>query len=98
MQVEDKMFDLMTKFYSEFSDFKTEVNAKLDILQSGQQKHENDITHIGNDIIRLENKGDNNSKALFDGYEQIYEKLLDIDKKVDVLSEKVEKHEVEIKL
>ena len=89
--MDDKIFDLMTKFYNEFSGFKLEVNNKLDNLQEGQQKLENDI-------IRLENKTDNNSKALFDGYHQTYEKLIEIDKKVDDLSNKVDKQEVEIKV
>lgn len=78
--VEDKTQDLMSKFYSEFSNFKTEVNSKLDSLQTGQQKLENVIT-------RLEHKVDSNSKSLFDGCNQTYEKLLEVEKKVDGLSD-----------
>lgn len=57
--MEDKVFDLMTKFYSEFSEFRQEVK---------------------NDIVRLENKVDNSSRALFDGYKQTYEKLVEVEK------------------
>ena len=91
LEMDDKVFDLMTKFYNEFSGFKSEVNVKLENLQEGQQKLENDI-------IRLENKSDNNSKALFDGYQQTFEKLTEIDNKVDNLSNKLDKQEVEIKV
>ena len=59
---------------------------------------EDNITSIKKDIIRLENKFDAHSKVLFDGYKQTYEKLVLIEKKVDGISEKVEKQEVEIKV
>jgi len=42
--VEDKIFDLMSKMYSEFTDFRKEVNGKLD------QKADK------TDIVRLENE------------------------------------------
>ncbi len=75
--MEDKMFDLMTKMYSEFSEFRKEIT---------------------NDVIRLENKIDTSSKTLFDGYQQVYEKLDRLENKVDSISSKVEKQEVEIKV
>lgn len=53
----------------------------------------------------IENKLDNNSKALFDGYNQVYEKLQEHDKrfdglesKIDNTNSKVEKQEVEIRV
>lgn len=55
--MEDKVFDLMTRFYNEFTEFRQEIK---------------------NDIVRLENKVDNNSKALFDGYDQTYEGLVEV--------------------
>ena len=82
--MEDKTFELLTKMYSEFS-------SRFDGV-------ENDIKGLKNDVVRIENKLDTNSKALFDGYSQTYEKLLEVDKKVDGLCDKVEKQEVEIKV
>jgi len=67
---------------------------------------------IGNQATKLENKLDSNSKALFDGYNQVYEKLQEHDKrfdahdkrfdgiesKIDNMNSKIEKQEVEIKV
>jgi len=63
------------------------------------------VETIGNQTTKLENKLDNNSKALFDGYNLVYEKLQEHDKrfdslesKVDNINAKVEKQEVEIRV
>jgi ferritin-like metal-binding protein YciE len=80
--MEDKMMDLMTKMYNEFSEFRKDMN---------QFRKE-----TKNDIIRLENKLDTSSKALFDGYKQTFEKLNSLEVKVDDISSKVEKQDVEI--
>ena len=82
--MDEKMFELMTKMYSELTEFRAETNKKFD--------------RIENDIIRLENKLDTNSKALFDGYNQTYEKIVSVENAVNSLSSKVEKQEVEIKV
>jgi len=50
------------------------------------------------DIVRLEDKLDNKTKALFDGYSQTYEKLTDIEKKLEDISIKVEKQDIEIRV
>ena len=41
---------------------------------------------------------DTRTEALFDGYKQTYEKLETIEEKMDELSAKVEKQDVEIKV
>ncbi len=89
--MEDKMFELMSKIYGELTAFRTETNKRLDSLEDGQKK-------LNNDIIRIENKLDNNSKALFDGYNQVYDKVVAVENAVNDLSSKVEKQEVEIKV
>jgi ferritin-like metal-binding protein YciE len=87
--MEDKMFELITKMYNEFSEFRTDMNEfKKDMNEFRKETK--------NDIIRLENKIDTNSKALFDGYKQTFEKLTVVEKKVDDISTKVEKQDVEI--
>ena len=50
------------------------------------------------DIIRIENKMDDNFKALYDGYQLTYEKLNILESKVDDISAKVDKHDVEIRV
>lgn len=87
--MEDKIFELMTKMYSEFSEFRKDMNDfKKDMNEFKKETK--------NDIIRLENKIDTNSKALFDVYKQTFEKLAVVENKVDDLNAKVEKQEVEI--
>ncbi|MFZ5986731.1 MAG: hypothetical protein ACOYWZ_06370 [Bacillota bacterium] len=68
--MEDKMFELMSKIYSELTEFRAETNKRLATLEDGQKKQ-------NNDTIRIENKIDTNSKALFDGHKQTYEKVID---------------------
>lgn len=87
--MEDKMFELVTKMYNEFSEFRKDMNEfKKDMNEFRKETKK--------DIIRLENIVDTNSKALFDGYKQTFEKLTVVEKKVDDLSAKVEKQDVEI--
>ena len=85
--MEDKSFELLTRMYGEFSEFRNEFKG------------------LKNDVIRIEDKLDNNSKAVFDGYKQTYEEVVDVKKtmneissKVDRLFDKVDKQEVEIKV
>lgn len=82
--MEDKTFDLLSKMYSEFS-------ARFDGIDK-------EIKDLKKDVVRIENKLDTNSKALFDGYKQTYEKLGAVEEKVDSLSQKVEKQDVEIRV
>ena len=86
--MEVKTFDLITKLYNEFTDFKTDVNSKFDRLENGQKK-------IGS---LIENDLKKDISTLYDGYVQTYEKLATVEKKVDDMSAKVEKQEVEIKV
>ena len=86
--MEDKTYDLIAKLYSEFSEFKTDVSSKLDKLENGQKKIE---SLIENDLKK-------DISALYDGYQQTYEKIVTVEKKVDDISTKVDKQEVEIKV
>jgi len=61
--MEDKTFELLTKMYSQFTDFRKEVNDKLDKKADKS------------DIIRIENDHGKKLEALFDGYKQNADKL-----------------------
>ncbi len=84
--MEDKMFEFMTKMYAEMTNRFDAIDKKLD---SKADK---------NDIVRIENKLDNTTKALFDGYNQVYDKVVAVENALNDLSSKVEKQEVEIKV
>lgn len=86
--MEDKIFELMEKMYS---DLKGELTGIKQILERKADK---------TDIVRLENEHGQKLDALFDGYKQTYEKLRehdsrfdDIDNKMDNLSFKVSSHD-----
>jgi hypothetical protein len=49
-------------------------------------------------IVRLEDKIDQNNKALYDGYKLTYEKLEVLEEKVNEISKNVEKQDVEIRV
>ncbi len=89
--MEDKTFELLSRMYGEFSEFRegTEEFQK-NITQKVQEN--------SNHIIRLENELKGDIKALYDGYKQTYEKLNVLENKVDDISAKIEKQEVEIKV
>lgn len=84
--MEDKLFELITKMYADMNSKFDEINKKLDMKadKSG--------------IVRIEDKLEDNSKVLFDGYKQTYEKLTDIEKKVVEISDKIQKQDVEIRV
>ena len=71
----EKMFELLEKFYGEFSQFKKETETRFDKLHGKIDKIDNIVIHIEND------HGDK-LKALFDGYVQNSEKLDRIEKEV----------------
>lgn len=82
--MEDKAFELLTKMYSEFSEFKKDISDKVE--------------NVGHQVTRLENELKTDVKALFDGYKQTYEKLGVLETKVDSISQKIEKQDVELKV
>lgn len=82
--MDDKLFELMTKMYSE--------------MQQGFDKVHKELKEVRNDMVKIEDKLETNSKTLFDGYKQNYEKLTNVEKKLEDISSKVEKQDVEIRV
>jgi predicted phage-related endonuclease len=96
--VEDKAFELLSKMYGEFTERFDEMGKDIKGLKSDVKGLKNDVKGLKNDVVCIENKLDNNSKALFDGYKQTYEEVVDVKKLVIELSSKVEKQDVEIRV
>lgn len=80
--MEDKVFELMTKLYSEFSDFRKESNGKFDNIDSKFNRLETEVKGLRGDVIRIENDLSKKVDAALDGYQQVYEKQLDLLSKV----------------
>ena len=88
--MDDKMFGLLEKMYIEFQDMKSNMATKEDLF-----KVEQGLKH---DLVRLENKMDQNHKALYDGYKLTYEKLEVLEEKVNEIDKNVEIQDVEIRV
>lgn len=89
--LEDKAFELLTKMYGEFSEFRKDITDKV-------ENNSKEIKTVGNQVTKLENEFKTDAKALFDGYKQTYEKLGVLETKVDSISQKIEKQDVELKV
>lgn len=76
--MEDKTFELLTKMYSEFS-------QRFDRMENDISGLKEDVSGLKKDIICLENKLDNHTEALYDGYKQTYEKVNDHEVRIQVL-------------
>ena len=83
--MKDESFELLTKLYSEFSTFRQDTTEKLTTINKR-------ITTIDNRTIRMENEHGQKIEAALDGYKQVYEKLLEHDKRFDVIEEKLDLH------
>ena len=83
--MEDKVFDLLEKMYIEMQEMKSTMATKQDIVETRQ------------DIVSLENKMDTNHKALYDGYKQSIEWIMELSKKLEKLTDKVENHYIMVR-
>jgi predicted nuclease with TOPRIM domain len=89
--MEDKVFELMSKMYGEFTDFRKEITDKVD-------NNSKELKKLGNQVTRLEVELKNDIKTLYEGYTSLHEKLNVIENKVDHLTLRVDKQDVEIRV
>lgn len=88
--MEGKIFELLEKMYDEVQEIKTNMATKEDLSKVEKG--------LKDDIVRFENKMNNNNKALYDGYKLNYEKLGILKEKIYEIDEEIEKQSVEIKV
>lgn len=79
----------MEKMYGEMQKGFTEVNKRLGKLEEGQDK-------LGNQVAKIENDLKPKIEVALDGYKVVYEKLENLENKVDQLAKTVEGHDVKI--
>lgn len=93
---DDKTFELMSRMYSEFIEFRKETKRQF-VEIDRQLALINDRTNkTGNQLTVLEFELRRDISALFDGYKLVYEKLNVIERKVDNISNKSENHEMRL--
>ena len=71
--MEYKMFELITKMYSDLS-------ARLDGIDKKMGNMDTDVKELRGDIIRIENDLGKKVDAALDGHKQVYVKQLEHDK------------------
>jgi Sec-independent protein translocase protein TatA len=86
MSNDDKIFELMEKFYGEFSEFKQDMNEFKQDMNEFKQETKEELKGIKKTVVNIENDHGNKLKALFDGQKQNAEKL-------DRIEAEVIKHE-----
>ena len=69
----------------------------LNRMAAGLAKNE-DLCDLRQKVVVMEDKMDKNFKALYDGQKLMFDKLITLEAKVDRIEQKVEKHDVEIKV
>ncbi len=98
----ERLFDLMSKMYSEFSEFRKETNTRFDSMEDRFDSVEGRLGSVEKRLdkieIAIEHDIKNDIKALYDGYQATQEKLTNIETIVLDTNRKVEKHDVEIQL
>jgi phage shock protein A len=80
--MEDKTFDLLTKMYKEFTDFRTEIKS--------------DVQKLSNQVVKIEQDHGARLDALLDGYKQLSEGQEGIKGELMDLCAKVENQDVQI--
>lgn len=68
--MEDKMFDLMSKIYSEMKQGFTAVDKRFEHVEKRLDNIESEIKDLKKDVIRLENDLKPKVEAALDGYKQ----------------------------
>ncbi len=81
----------MTDMRTEMTDMRTEMTDMRAEMEEGFDK-------VYQEMLRMEQKYDSQIDALFDGYKQNTEAITELRKDVQVLSQKVETHEVKLKI
>lgn len=93
--LEEKIYELMEKMYGQMQNGFKELRSEM---QNGFRELRGDINRLEEGQVKLENELKEAKSALFDGYKQTYEKLEDLENKVDKLAATVESHDVKIEV
>lgn len=78
----DKLFELMTKMYSDMQTGFKGVNERIDGLDEKVENLNKRMGSLENTVLKIEQEHGNKLDALFDGYKQNSEKLDRIEKEV----------------
>ena len=86
--MENKTFELLEKMYSD-------IQSRFDMMGNEIKEVRKEMQ---NGFVRLENKMDENHKALYDGYKQNSEAITEIREDIKELKSKVENQEIQLRV
>lgn len=87
----EQLFEFMTKMYGDMQEGFKEVNSRIGNV-------EKEVKETRDKVTVIEQEHGKKLDVLFDGYKQTYEKLTDLEEKVDEINLKDERQDVEIKV
>lgn len=91
----DKMFDLLTKMYSEMQGIKIEMQEGFTTVNERLDKVENEVLKTN---MKIEQVVEPKLTALFDGHTQHEDTFTRIEGKLNDLTDKVDKHDIKIQV
>ncbi|WP_051569234.1 hypothetical protein [Alkaliphilus transvaalensis] len=97
--MEDKVFDLLEKLYSEFVDFKHEVNRRFDEVESRLDKLETRLDKVETRLDKLETRLDQVDSRLGKmevNQERLEDKVTEVFEAIETLAETNERQHQEI--
>ncbi len=79
----EKMFDLMSKIYSELQETKKEMHEGFSKVDTRLNSVEAELSNVKNTVTNIEHTHGQKLEALFDGYTQNSQQLTRIEKEVN---------------
>ena len=112
--MDEKMFNLLEKMYVEMQEIKTELRTEMQEMKTELRTEMQEMkTELGTEMqeiktelrtemrqgfVKLENKMDENHKALYDGYKQSIEGINETKEKLEKLTDKVDNQEIKLQV
>ncbi len=93
--MEDKVFDLLEKVYIELQNTKTEFKCDMKDIKGDLNSINNRLTKIE---IEMENEVKNKLDLLYESQVDTNRRLDSLENKMDELTEKVDQHDLKIKV
>ena len=94
--MKDETFELLTKMYAEFSSFRKSADERFSEISGKVNSLSEEVAVIRKSQVHVEAVLTPKVEAALDGYKQVYEKLLEHDKRFDTLEARLDTHDTQI--
>ncbi|MDP4092251.1 MAG: hypothetical protein Q8920_02730 [Bacillota bacterium] len=96
--MEDKAFELLTQMYSDFSKRFDKVENEISDIKTDVSGLKVDVSSLKKTVLHIEQDHGNKLDILLDVNKMNTDKRNEIERKVDKLTNKVDQHEIRIKV